>query len=62
MSNKIHELSCGDLDEVSGGLRDFPASTSITPSIPIPPPEGHGPVVPPGHGPFFVNGAGVFEL
>jgi hypothetical protein len=62
MSNKIHELSSGDLDEVSGGLRNFPFSTSITPSIPIPPPEGPGPVVPPGHGPFFVNGPGVFEL
>jgi hypothetical protein len=26
MSNKIHELSRGDLDEVSGGLRNFPTS------------------------------------
>ena len=52
MSNKIHELSRGDLDEVSGGLRNFPTSTALTPSIPIPPPEGYGPVVSPGAGPF----------
>ena len=52
MSNTIHELSRGDLDEVSGGLRNFPTSTALTPSIPIPPPEGYGPVVPPGAGLF----------
>jgi hypothetical protein len=45
-----------------GAMMFFPTNTSITPSIPIPPPEGPGPVVPPGHGPFFVNGPGVFEL
>ena len=59
MSNKIHELSSGDLDEVSGGLRNFPFSTSLTPSIPIPPPVlglippgllGPGPVIPGGPG------------
>jgi hypothetical protein len=52
MSNKFHELFRGDLDEVSGGLRNFPTSTALTPSIPIPPPEGYGPVVPPGAGLF----------
>ena len=62
MSNKIYELSRGDLDDVSGGLRDFPIRASITPSIPIPPPQEPGPVVPPGHGPFFVNGPSIFEL
>jgi hypothetical protein len=30
-----HELSIGDLDEVSGGIAYGP---SLTPSIPIPPP------------------------
>jgi hypothetical protein len=49
---QIHELSRGDLAEVSGGLRNFPTSTALTPFIPIPPPEGYGPVVPPGAGPF----------
>ena len=38
MSNERHELSPGDLDEVSGGLRTFPTGTFLTPSIPIPPP------------------------
>lgn len=47
MSNEIDELSIGDLDEVSGGLTRLPTEASITPSIPIPPPEpGSEPVRP----------------
>jgi len=39
MRNQLHELSTGDLEEVSGGIyRDFTPGPSITPSIPIPPP------------------------
>jgi hypothetical protein len=40
MSNELHELCTGDLDEVSGGLMNFPIPTGtfLTPSIPIPPP------------------------
>ena len=39
MSNELHELSTGDLEEVSGGIyRNFTPGPSITPSIPIPPP------------------------
>jgi len=54
MSNELHELSIGDLDEVSGGdLRYFPSEPSITPTIPIPPPLvgllGGGPVIPVGY-------------
>ena len=54
MSNELHELSTGDLDEVSGGiLTNFTPGASIVPSIPIPPPLlgllGVGPVIPVGH-------------
>jgi hypothetical protein len=59
MSNEIHELSSGDLDEVSGGWRNSLSGTSITPSIPIPPPEAPGPVIP-GHGPIVFNTPGPF--
>jgi len=57
MSNELHELSIGDLDEVSGGnLVYFPPGPSIVPSIPIPPPLpgllGPGLVIPGGHGSF----------
>jgi hypothetical protein len=39
MRNQLHELSTGDLEEVSGGIyRNFTPGPSITPSIPIPPP------------------------
>jgi len=56
MNNEIHELSIGDLDGVSSGLRNFPTGTLITPSIPIPPPElGPGPVIPAGNGPIVFN-------
>ena len=34
MSNQIHELSSGDLDEVSGGMR------SLLPSVPTHPSTG----------------------
>jgi hypothetical protein len=63
MSNQIHKLSSSDLEEVSGGLRNFPIQTDLPNAPVVPPPVlGPGPVVPPGHGPFFVNGPGVFEL
>ncbi|WP_024520658.1 hypothetical protein [Bradyrhizobium sp. Tv2a-2] len=40
MSDELHELSIGDLDEVSGGIyRNFTPGVFLTPSIPIPPPE-----------------------
>ena len=57
MSNELHELSTGDLEEVSGGIyRNFTPGPSITPSIPIPPPVlgllGSGPVIPGGYGPI----------
>jgi len=64
MSNELHELSIGDLDEVGGGWRYFPTGASITPSIPIPPPVlgplGPGPIIPGGHGPTVFNGPGLF--
>ena len=44
--SEIHDLSLEEIEQVSGGLRNFPVSASLTPSIPIPPPEGRGPVVP----------------
>ena len=55
MSNELHELSTGDLEEVSGGIYwgNFPPGPSITPSIPIPPPVlallGSGPANPGGY-------------
>ena len=54
MSNELHELSTGDLEEVSGGIyRNFTPGPSITPSIPIPPPVlgllGSGPANPGGY-------------
>ena len=58
MSNELHELSTGDLEEVSGGIYwgTLPSGPSITPSIPIPPPVlgllGSGPVIPGGYGPI----------
>ncbi|MGY8663380.1 hypothetical protein Q3C01_13535 [Bradyrhizobium sp. UFLA05-109] len=57
MSNELHELSIGDLDEVSGGIyTNFTPGQAIVPSIPIPPPLlgllGSGPVVPGGYGPI----------
>jgi hypothetical protein len=63
MNNHIHELSSDDLEEVSGGLRNFPTQP-VPPNAPVLPPPvyGPGPWVPPGHGQFFVNGPGVFEL
>jgi hypothetical protein len=58
MSNELHELSIGDLDEISGGdLRYFPPGLSITPSIPIPPPV----VGPLGPGAFYPGGHGSFD-
>jgi hypothetical protein len=38
MSHEIDELLILDLDDVTAGLRQVPEA-SITPSIPIPPPE-----------------------
>jgi hypothetical protein len=42
MSNQIHELSSSDLEEVSGGLRIFPAQTDL-PNAPVVPPPVLGP-------------------
>jgi hypothetical protein len=36
--SEIHDLSLEEIEQVSGGLRNFPVSASLTPSIPIPPP------------------------
>ena len=36
--SEIHDLSLEEMEQVSGGLRNFPVSASLTPSIPIPPP------------------------
>lgn len=36
--SEIRDLSLEEMEQVSGGLRNFPASASLTPSIPIPPP------------------------
>ena len=48
MSNQIHELSSSDLEEVSGGLRNFPIQTDLPNAPVVPPPVlGPGPVVPP---------------
>jgi hypothetical protein len=43
MSNQIHELSNGDLDEVSGGMRNVsttPTHRSTGPTLPIDPDPG----------------------
>jgi hypothetical protein len=64
MSNEINELSIGDLDEVGGGSRYYPAGASLTPSIPIPPPVlgplGPGPIMPGGHSPIVFTTLGSF--
>ena len=36
--SEIHDLSLEEIEQVSGGMRNFPVSASLTPSIPIPPP------------------------
>jgi hypothetical protein len=36
--SEIRDLSLEEIEQVSGGLRNFPVSASLTPSIPIPPP------------------------
>jgi len=62
MNTQIHELSGSDLDQVSGGLRDFPFQIT-PPSAAVVPPTGtgHGPAVPPSHGPFSAPGPGILE-
>ena len=62
MNKQIHELSHGDLESVSGGLRDtLIQQAPPTAPIVVPPPLGHGPVVPPSSGPFHVNSTVGFE-
>ena len=60
MTNHINELSSADLDCVSGGWRNIPTGTAVTPTpssapktpvIPVGPiPVAHGPVIPQGIG------------
>jgi len=66
MNNDIDEFSSSDLDDVSGGLRNFPFTSVVPPNAPTGPglPLGHGPVIiPQGHGPIVFNsGPGIFDL
>lgn len=57
------ELNSRELDDVSGGLRDFPFIQVAPPSAPTIPPVGPGPVIlPTGHGPFASrSGLGILE-
>ena len=62
MNTQIHELSHTDLDDVSGGLRNFPIEP-VQSSAPILPPPViiPIPILPPTHGPFSAPGPGILE-